>query len=720
MERTRVWTLGLAVAALAASLGAAPAAPTSLGVERTIARIRADWAKPGAPAQPNAAGWNALFDRLGEDLRAYASAPTEDDRLRVLDRIYRISASLRGVAWRPAAELEAALREWLRPRVSLAWAIRRVRDAVRGLPPSTDPAITGNRERWFRFTDDQLGAALRGYEGATTASGRQDALKRVYAALNALDAGNRARPWVPSLSLETALNDLFNRPNLDASADVATLSPALNHDVAETGPIWFKGQLSYVTAGPKTGFGLLASDDGIAFYNSQMMTSVTPIRGFQDQIASDPQGRRVAKLYQFNATSQDDSQLTIYAILRTTGLQLIPAYAHNVSASIGSVPTAGNGLGRMVASLIGFNQRKITNKVYEGAVPKIGQGVVEGAAELGGIRVNEAAAKQNATLQQYLVGNNTLHYKNFAITNLSLRSRPEYALIGGTVQWRGAAEQVGADAPQPASFQTIEPGVTADVHLSSLLTNLARGFLQTPDAEKVTNLMIVTKKVPPGTPPREGIVTKPDTDFPTFLKAVEDAQAANDPKVMAIRVKRPGRSPEFTSDARGFLVALVHDFLIEVPAPGLASRGGIFGPAARIYRISAPNAEISVSFHITPPEGNTPMRISGRVEEFDPGQGAQVHSINEDESQATPLNAFTRIAVLRTFAARLQGQPLDVPLPGAKLPNMSIRSVSALDPSGWIRIVLAPGAQAPAAVAQPAARPQPQPAAAPTTGVAVR
>ena len=46
-----------------------------------------------------------------------------------------------------------------------------------------------------------------------------------------------------------------------------------------------KGYVSQVTAGPKTGFGLMTSDDGIAFYNKQQFTSVTPIWDFQNRIA---------------------------------------------------------------------------------------------------------------------------------------------------------------------------------------------------------------------------------------------------------------------------------------------------------------------------------------------------------------------------------------------------------------------------------------------------
>src|SRR5262249_43940967 len=52
----------------------APAAPTYVGVERTIESIRQAWSNPGARPEPNADGWNALFNSLLENLRGYAEA----------------------------------------------------------------------------------------------------------------------------------------------------------------------------------------------------------------------------------------------------------------------------------------------------------------------------------------------------------------------------------------------------------------------------------------------------------------------------------------------------------------------------------------------------------------------------------------------------------------------------------------------------------------------
>lgn len=696
MNPTRVWNFVLSSGCLAVALGAAPAASTSREVQQSIDQIRAGWAKPGAAEQPNAPGWNAFFDRLNADLSEYASAKSEDDRLRSLAELHQLSVALREVGWTPAAELNETLRAWLRPRVALAWAIRNVRDSVRGLPETGNPSVQGNRDRWLSFTENNLGAALRDYEGASTVIARRDALKRVYGALNSLATRNQARPWMPAMALEEALDDLFNVPNLDAKADVDALTPALSQDVVETGPIFFKGQLSYVTAGPKTGFGLLPSDDGIAFFNSQAMTSLTPINNFQGQVAQDRQGRRAARMYYFNATSEDNSELTITAILRPSGLAVAPAYLHSISAAVGSMPIHGTGLTRTAASLIGLNQNKITDKVYEGAIGKIQQGVVENSSELGAIKANEAAAEKNAQIRQYLVGDDTARYNNLAVTGLSLRSRPDFALIGGTVQWVGAGEQVGADAPQPGKFRKTQPGVTADLHLGSVLTNLARGYLQSPAGARVHNLMVVTRKLPPDTPPRQGIATSENVDFATFRDAIATARAANDPKVVAIRVKTPGVAPEFSADARGYLVALIHDFVLEVPAPEAAARGGLFGPPAQIYRISAPDAEFIISFQIGAAKGDTPIRLTGRVEGFDAGPEARVFAINDDEAKASPLTAFTRVAVLNTFANRLKGQPIDIPLSNINLGKFALNSVSPLDPSGWIRLNLVPAGSAPA------------------------
>jgi hypothetical protein len=303
---------------------------------------------------------------------------------------------------------------------------------------------------------------------------------------------------------------------------------------------------------------------------------VTPIYDFQQKLEQDPQGRRAAKLYCFTLTSIDNTQLTVYTALRTNGLALAPAYNyHNIDAQICSAPAPGGGLTRAIANLIGMNQNKITQMVYEGALRDLQQRIPQEAQEEAEERIAVEAAKRNADLSRFLIGNNMASIQNFLITGLSLRSRPEAVYVGGLLQSKTGEKQRGADAPQPTKLAVPDPGLTADVHLSSVLTSAVTALLQRPDVQLVENVMILTKDVPPGTPPKEAVTIRINVDFPTYAKVADETRRANNPKVAALRIKRPAQPPEFAADARGFLVAIIHDVEIDVPAPDPKSQAGL-------------------------------------------------------------------------------------------------------------------------------------------------
>ncbi len=141
-------------------------------------------------------------------------------------------------------------------------------------------------------------------------------------------------------------------------------------------------------------------------------------------------------------------------------------------------------------------------------------------------------------------------YRNLLIEGLSLRSRPENALIGGTIHYLNAKDQVVCGRRAAAAGPLIRPvgGVSADVHLSSVMANFTRGYIESDAVKGVQNLMILTQDVPPGSPPKDGVKVSRNVDYPTYLRAVETAQAANNPKVAAIRVKRPTQAPDFGVD----------------------------------------------------------------------------------------------------------------------------------------------------------------------------
>ena len=235
------------------------------------------------------------------------------------------------------------------------------------------------------------------------------------------------------------------------------------------------------------------------------------------------------------------------------------------------------------------------------------------------------------------------------------------------------------------SATTYEPGVTADIHISSLLTSGASGFWRQFSVQYVKNLVIVTKAVPPGTPPKDAVTVSTNVDFPTYLKMVEETKKANDPRVSAIRILRPEQPPEFSSDARGFLVALIHGFQIDVPAPDQNAGGGMLGVPAKVLRIKLPQAEVAVSHQLdtTSPEG---LRVRGKIEEFNPGPNFEAIAINDDENQGKPLTRFTAAFVMGALGTKIRSQNIDVALNQLNLPGFAIQSISPLDPSGWMRV----------------------------------
>ncbi len=685
-------TLLLTVCGLGCGLGAAPlqqatpptplnaskAAPSYYAVSQAITEITQEWDKEGANASPSAPGWRAFFDGLNGELANFASAPDDKARLLSLGRIHQFDMSLWTTAWAPGTKVRTALDEWLTPRVRLAWAGRRLVEYVEQQKKEASPA-------WVKFVDDDLSSTLASYEGAKTVQARLAAMKRLTGVLGALRDNNRSVSWPLSAELQASLDNLYNLPNLDVSADANSISPFLSNDVVNSGPIARGGYVSQVTAGPKTGFGLLPSNEGIAFFNSQLATTVTPITDFQQQLEQDKKGRKVAKLYQFGAYSYDTPELTITAIIRpSTGLSLSPAYAHSIGANFGAAPIAGKGLARGVLAVLGLNREKITQKVGQQALPRITQGVIEGANEEAAERIPGVEAQTNAGLSKALIGNNTVAIRDFRINDVTMRSLPTNALIGGTIGHKDFANALGADMPQPRSLEVPASGVSVDLHLGSTMSSVVAGLLEGGEIKGVDNFMIVTKAVEPNAPPREGVTLGKNVDYPTFIKNIDDARAANNPKVTAIRVKKPTVPPEFAADSRGFLVILVRDFQLEVPAPP----GGLLGGNAKVLRFLVPTAEFVLSFHAVDAPSGRPNVIDAKVEDLVWGAGSKVQTIGDDESKPTTMGPFQANIALAGFRTKLQQVPIQAPLTSLKIPGFDLAQVSPLDPSGWIRVVL--------------------------------
>ncbi len=674
----------LAATVAGQALAIAPAAPTYEAVERAIQAVKKSWSEP-VKRPATAEGWEALFDAVSTALKAYSDSGDDNARLEALERLDQLAGALGTTTWKPALDVRDALVRWAEPRQRLAQARLGLVASVRALPQTADQQVQANRERWLAFTRDDLGRALKDYEAARTVAARQAALDAIHRALGALESRVKERPWPPSSALAAAASGLFSNPNIDIAADAKSLAPFLDRDPVQSGPVTRKGYVSQVTAGAKTGYGFVPSDDGIAFYLSQFYTSVTPIWDFQSRMAADPQGRRAAKMYSFWATSVDNAEIIITTTIRPSGLEIQPDYRHGISAQVWSQPAAEGACGRAIAALLGMNQDRITSKVRDETLKDFQARIPAEAMEEGLERITAEKEKRDAELKsRFVVGDRAIAVRGVMVNSIALRSTAETAFVSGVLGLQGGEGPRGADAPPPPA--TIEPGVTARVHLGSLLSSVAAGLFERPDVRSFKNAMVVIKNLPPGAPPRDAITVKQNVDFAEYAKKVDEARAGGS-KFVALRVTRPSRPPEFRTDARGFLVALVHDLVIDVPAPPQEAKGGLVGAPAKIYRLVMPLAEVSFSFKIDAKNAG-PLELTAKIEDFTPGADAKVLAIVDDETKAASLSRFSGGLILGALGGRLRMQPINLGLDQSRLPGVVVRSVSTLDPSGWIRVNL--------------------------------
>ena len=283
-------------------------------------------------------------------------------------------------------------------------------------------------------------------------------------------------------------------------------------------------------------------------------------------------------------------------------------------------PTPGGGLGRGIAALIGMDREAITQRVKEGALPKLQQQIPVEAQEEALERIGKETAQRNADLRSKgLEGNDMVAVNDVLITGLSLRSRPEAVFVGGLFQWRGAPGQLGADAPQPPPWP-LRSSPASPLTFMPVRCSPARrrAFTSETRSNSVHDLMITIKEAPPGTPPADAIKIAKNVDFPTYIKAVDESRKPGS-RANVLRHHAPAEPPEFSADAKGNFVAFVHDLQLEVPAPESEAKGGVVGAAAKIYRIKMPQAEFAFSYTVETAPGNSPQ-LHAKVADFNPGR----------------------------------------------------------------------------------------------------
>ena len=143
------------------------------------------------------------------------------------------------------------------------------------------------------------------------------------------------------------------------------------------------------------------------------------------------------------------------------------------------------------------------------------------------------------------------------------------------------------------------------------------------------------------------------------------------------------------------------------------------GAAAKIYRVKIPLAEISLSYKLESSPTGSP-RIQAKVEEFNPGANAEVLAIADDENKGVSLSRFSAGVVMGAMGGRLRTQSLELTLDQLKLPGVAVRSISPLDPSGWVRVALSRTSDSAPMVAGARERGEMRPARASFSGAVAR
>jgi hypothetical protein len=188
-------------------------------------------------------------------------------------------------------------------------------------------------------------------------------------------------------------------------------------------------------------------------------------------------------------------------------------------------------------------------------------------------------------------------------------------------------------------------------------------------------------------PPGDAASVTKNVSFVEYVKAVDAARGAHDERVQALRIARPTQPPEFSTDARGYLVALVRDLELDVPAPDRQAGGALLNVPAKILRLRAPLVEVALSYQLDASRPGSP-RLKVKLQEFNPGAAGEVIALSDNEKQGKPLTRLQSTIVMTALLVKIRSQNFDVDLDQIRLPGFRIRSVSPADPSGWARVNL--------------------------------
>ena len=615
-----------------------------------------------------------------------------------------------------AADVANALNQWISPRLqALRYGIS-VRDTIaRG-----DYWITDAHRQNYAELAVPLVTALEDYEAAKTTAQRFEAREKIRDLIAQLQTRLQTTPWPDASAIIETIKSRWESPNLLLTVTAEGLRPLLDRGIVTPDPVFYKGRTSYVTPRERYGYGLIPSNDSIAFYIRQAMTSVTPVTDFEQQVQANRGGRVLTRAYALGNTIQNDSLLTMSFAIRPSGVAMSPSYQNNVRPNLSVTPRQGGGLTRAFMGLAGMDRQAIADQIYSRSIGQIQSEAETSSLEQGQMRANEAAAQLNGAMMPYRRGPNAFSYRQFLVDRVLTRTEPTHVHAEARLAYEYPGfETIGPIDVAPPLDPVDARYVTTAIHIPNLLENIASNYLAELASRGPTTIGFMPDQDGDGVLEIE--INGDDLHFRSALE--ENARIARKPEGAALEPGKPLAAislgdkkivPHFTVSDKGNLVMLLREVRVDIASPALTlMTGARFGNAVRI---DTPSAEVEIAFVQLPATADLPERLALKVLTVTLDPKARIYSFEEPGKAPREVSTLRKIGLVSAATAVMTSRTIDLPLDALRLADqVRVVSLDPLGSLGWFQFVVdveqvlnqlgQPGATPPTTIPAPAFQP---------------
>lgn len=628
--------------------------------------------------------------KLQTDLKKLVTTKDLDARVAAYESLEQQAAWFESQSAESASvETGKALARWVEPRLKAIRYAVSARDTVNRV----DSGLTPEYKEVYNTLVLPLVDSLEQYEAADKVGLRFDAREKVRALVSKLSDKLTELNWPDAGKIIEAIESRWESPNLLITVSAEGLKPLLDRSIVNNEAIQYKGRVSYVTPGDRQGYGLIPSDDSLAFYVRQAMTSVTPVTDFEQQVQSNQGGRILTRAYALGNTIQNDSILTMSFAVRPTGVAMTPSYENNVQPQLSIAPRQGGGLTRMVMGIAGMSQQRVVNEIYNRSIGQIQSETAVNSKELGQLRANEAASELNDSLKSFARSEDSLAFDKIVAERIKTRTEPTHIHAETRVLYdvKGIRSIGPLDVPPPLD-PVDDRYITAALHVPNVMENLAANFFEEISKRGKATIAFLPDNDGDGALEVEiqsgqELLHMAVGESLRITKEPKGAKLASGAPFGAITISEQKLVPHFSMDDKGHLVMLFKAFKMDIAAPALTMfSDGRLGGA---IRIDSPGAELDMEIINLPASGGQPERLALKVHSFQLDPRSKIYAYTEAGKEPTELSAFRKATVLAAASGFLASRPLDLPLDALRFGDkVKVVKVAPIGKLGWYQFVV--------------------------------